>query len=67
MNRFTNILNFSTMYKVFVYYRVENSDELRFITLYGVYLNAGFLNWLSAYPNLVYVLVDRLKDKEDKS
>lgn len=54
------------MYKIYVYYHVDGQADLRFITLYGVYLNAETLDWISKYPNLVYILVDRLKDKEDK-
>lgn len=51
------------MYKVTVYYRHEGAEKCHFITLYGVYLDAEMLNWISNYPNLQYILVDKLDEK----
>lgn len=52
------------MYNVIIYYRVPGSDELRYQKVYGVYLNTQVIDWLRAYPNMQYWIVELNKSKE---
>lgn len=60
----SNNLSFIIMYNVFIYYRVPDSDELRYQKVYGVYLNTQVIDWLRAYPNMQYWIVEPNKSKE---
>lgn len=53
------------MYNVVIYYCVSGSDELRYQKVYGVYLNTQVIDWLRAYPNMQYWIVETNKSKED--
>lgn len=53
------------MYKILIYYRVPGSDELRYTTLFGVFLSKEVIEWISNYPNLEYILPVELKKKEE--
>lgn len=53
------------MYQVKMYYQLPQEDFMRHITLYGVYLNASVLEWLSKMPNFQYCLIN-IMEKENK-